>query len=275
MRLDAHNHFWKYSPEEFAWISDEMSYIRRDFLPEQLYAEQIRYGWEGSIAVQAAQTVAETEFLLSLAGSEPNIRGVVGWLDLCAPGIGEELDVWAPHPRLVGLRHVVQGEPDDQFMLRKDFMQGISLLERHGLTYDILIYPRHLPVALELVKQFPTQKFVIDHLAKPPIRAQEREPWARDLRAFKEQPHVFAKLSGLVTEADWAAWRPDDFRFYLDTAFEVFGPHRLMIGSDWPVCLLAGTYSEVMGIVPAYVSQLSEAEQAAVLGGTCAAFYAV
>jgi L-fuconolactonase len=248
MRIDAHQHFWRYSAEEYDWIDDSMATLRRDFLPSDLKPELDAAGFDACVAVQARQTLEETRWLLALADENPFIAGVVGWVDLRAESVRDQLAEFS-NPKLVGVRHVVQAEPDDGFLLRPDFLSGIAALQEFDLTYDILIYPRHLPVAVEFVSRFPEQRFVLDHLAKPFIKAQAIEPWASNIRELAKFPNVFCKLSGMVTEADWTSWTPEHFKPYLETALQAFGPDRLMIGSDWPVCKVAGSYRKVMSLV--------------------------
>ena len=255
MRIDAHQHYWIYNSEEFAWIDESMAAIRRSFLPADLKPELIKNQFESSVVVQTRQTLEETAWLLELAERSPEMAGVVGWVDLCSPEVANQLKKFAKNPRLVGVRHIVQGEPDDRFLLRPDFLRGIAMLGEFDLAYDILIYTRHLPVAAELVERFPSQRFVLDHLAKPPIKAGEIEQWAAGVRRLAEFPNVYCKLSGLVTEADWQAWKPAHIHPYLDVAFEAFGPKRLMIGSDWPVCLVAASYSRAINVVKEYVER--------------------
>jgi L-fuconolactonase len=266
MRVDAHQHFWKYNPAEYEWIDDSMASIRRDFLPEDLEPELERNEFQGSIAVQARQTVEETRWLLELADRSSKILGVVGWVDLRSPDIRSQLSEFARNPKLVGIRHIVQSEPDDRFLLRQDFLRGIALLEEFDLVYDILIYTKHLPAAAEFVERFPRQRFVLDHLAKPAIKSREIETWASGIRRLGAFPNVFCKLSGLVTEADWQGWKPEDITPYLDIAFEAFGASRLMIGSDWPVCLVAGSYSRTMDVVKDYLRRHLAELREAVLG---------
>jgi L-fuconolactonase len=275
MKLDTHQHFWRYDAAEMTWISDRMSILRRDFLPADLAVEQVGAGFGGSIAVQARQSIRETRWLLELSAANPRIRGVVGWLDLRSDHLEADLDSFAADPRLRGLRHVLQDEPDDRFMLREDFLRGLRKLRSHGLTYDILIFARHLPQACELAARLPEQPFVLDHIAKPNIAAGELDPWADGIRRLAKAGNVYCKLSGMVTEADWHAWQPADFRPYLDVVFEAFGPGRLMIGSDWPVCTLAASYARVMRIVTDYISQCSADEQANILGQNAARFYGI
>lgn len=266
MRIDAHQHFWHYNPLDYGWIDDGMAALRRDFLPADLLPELRRAGIDATIAVQATQTAAETKWLLRLAEAHPFIAGVVGWVDLRADDVGERLAALR-HPRLVGVRHVVQAEPDDRFLLRPDFCRGIAALGGSGLTYDILIYPRHLRVAAEFAARFEGQPFVLDHLGKPPIRSGAIEAWARDLERLARVPGVWCKVSGLVTEADWRGWTPADLTPYLDVAFDLFGPGRLIAGSDWPVCTLAAGYGRVLSVLAEYLDRRDPAATEAVLGG--------
>jgi L-fuconolactonase len=273
MRCDAHQHFWHYTPEEYGWIGPDMGILKKDHLPADLAPLLDSGGIEGTVAVQARQTLDETEWLLQLADNYSLIKAVVGWVDLRSPELRGQLELFCAHPKFRGVRHVVQDEPDDRFMLREDFICGIGMLAEFDLTYDILIFPRHLPVACELVARFPDQRFVLDHIAKPFIKDQKVTPWDGDIRRLAAFPNVFCKVSGMVTEADWHQWQPADFRPYLDTVFEAFGRQRIMFGSDWPVCALAGTYADVLEIVSDYVQQLSEEEQADVWGETARRFY--
>ncbi|HEY6371203.1 MAG TPA: amidohydrolase family protein [Candidatus Sulfotelmatobacter sp.] len=273
MHIDAHQHFWIYNPTEYDWIDDSMSALRRDFLPADLKPELDRSHFQGSVAVQARQTLEETRWLLDLAERSPSILGVVGWADLRSPDIRSQLKVLARNPKLVGIRHIVQSEPDDRFLLQPEFLRGISALDEFDLAYDILIYTKHLPVAAEFVERFSRQRFVLDHLAKPPIRSGQINSWARGIRRLAEFPNVFCKLSGLVTEADWQHWRPEEIVPFLDVAFESFGPDRLMIGSDWPVCLVAAPYARVLQVVKTYLQAKSAECRDAVLGGIAQRFW--
>jgi L-fuconolactonase len=271
--IDAHQHFWTYRAEEYGWIDDSMAALRRDFLPADAKREMTRAGVDRCVAVQARQSVEETQWLLLLADTHPHIAGVVGWFDLQSADVWADLDRLAAHPKLVGARHIVQSEADDRFLLRPAFCRGMAQLEAFGLAYDLLIYPRHLPVASELVSRFERQRFVLDHLAKPNIRGGERREWERDLRRLAAHANVYAKISGLVTEADWERWRPEQIRPYLDVAFDCFGGERLMIGSDWPVCTVAADYARTIEVVTDYVSALGNAERDAVLGGNAQRFW--
>lgn len=274
MKIDAHQHFWRYNPQRDRWITDEMSRLKRDFLPEHLIGELRTNGIDGCIAVQADQSENETEFLLDLATRyDSMIQGVVGWLDLSSPNLPERLASFTKSKKLRGLRHIVQSEPDDRFMLRPDFCRGIARLKDFDLTFDILIYPRQLQAAIELVEKFPGQKFVLDHLAKPLIRTGEIDPWAKQIRILAGNPNVYCKLSGLITEADWTAWKSSDFDPYLDVAFAAFGSDRLMFGSDWPVCLLAASYPQVRDLVMQYITRFQTGSRDKIFGLNAVHFY--
>jgi L-fuconolactonase len=272
-RIDTHQHFWRYDAAEYAWIGDNMASLKRDFRPDDVRPAMTRAGIDACIAVQARQTAEETTALLAWADAHPWIAGVVGWTDLEADEIEETLDRLARHPLLVGVRHIVQDEPDDRFLLRRPFCRGIGCLDTFGLTFDILVYPRHLPVVAEFVARFPAQRFVLDHLAKPDIRSRRFDAWTRDLAMVAAHPNVMAKLSGLVTEASWSDWKAADLRPCLDVAVELFGCDRLMVGSDWPVCTLAAEYERVMGVFTGYLASRTGAERDAVLGGNAHRFW--
>lgn len=273
MVIDSHHHFWRFDPADYGWISETMAILRRDYLPGQLAEEAAAAGVDGVVSVQARQSLRETDWLLELAAQHKLIRGVVGWLPLAEPSIGDLLADYAHREGLVGVRHVIQDEPDPQFMLGAAFNRGLGLLERHKLVYDLLIHEHHLPVAVRLIDRHPSQPFVLDHLAKPRIAAGELEPWRTRLRELAERPNVVCKLSGMVTEADHDRWRVDQLRPYVDAALEAFGPERLMFGSDWPVCRLACEYGRWRGVVDQLIAGCSAAERAAVLGGTAARVY--
>ncbi len=272
-RIDSHQHFWRYSPQTHGWIEDHMAVLKRDFLPPDLQPLLASRRMDGCVAVQAAQTLDETDWLLELADRHPFIRAVVGWVDLRAPDVDAVLARYRGRPRLRGIRHIVQSEPDDRFMLGPEFLRGIGALRAAGLTYDILVYPRQLPAAVELVARFPEQPFVLDHIAKPDMKAGTREPWATQIRQLGASKNVFCKLSGLVTEADWARWKPEDITPFLDVVLEAFGPDRLMVGSDWPVCLLAAEYGRTIDLVDNHLARLPPSAREAVMGGTAARFY--
>jgi L-fuconolactonase len=272
MHVDAHQHFWRYDPIRDRWITEEMSTLKRDFLPEDLRPHLETQGIDGTVAVQADQSEAETHFLLQLAASHPFVLGVVGWLDLLAPTLGDRLEHFSRFERFCGVRQIAQAEADD-FLARDDVVRGIGMLCEHGLAYDILVYPRQLPAALSLVEKLPDASFVVDHLAKPVIREGRTEPWATHMRELAQYPNVWCKVSGLVTEADWQRWRQEDIRPYLDIVFEAFGTDRLMFGSDWPVCLLAANYGEVWELVDSYARQLPAGDRDNLFGGNAARFY--
>ena len=275
MRIDSHQHFWRYRPEAYPWIDEAKGVLKWDYLPEDLAPLLSAQGFDGCVAVQAAHTSDETRFLLDLSDRHPFVRAVVGWVDLCSPDVERQLAELARHPRLKGIRHIAQDEPDDRFLVREDVVRGIAALEPFGLAYDILIFARQLPAAIELARRLPRQRFVLAHIAKPEIAAGRISPWKEQVRELAAAPNVCCKLSGMVTEAAWKGWNAADFRPYLDVVFDAFGPDRLMIGSDWPVCLLAGDYGTVMGLVENYMAGGPAAEREKVLGGNAARFYRI
>jgi len=269
--IDSHQHFWRYHAEEYAWIDESMASIRRDFLPPDAKREMDAAGVTGSVAVQARQTLAETRWLLDLAHDSPFIRGVVGWVDL-QQDVDAQLACFAEDRALVGVRHIVQGEPDG-FLLRPSFLAGLARLEPAGLAYDILVFARQLPEAVTFARRFPRQRFVLDHLGKPDVRGGGLGEWRRHLEDLAALPNVCCKLSGLVTEADWRTWTPGQLRPYLDAALDAFGPDRVMIGSDWPVCLVAAPYAGVIGLVRDAIGEYSAGEQERMLAGTATEFW--
>jgi L-fuconolactonase len=273
MNIDSHQHFWRYDSGRDGWITDEMSILKRDFMPEDLIPELRLNQMDGCIAVQADQAERETMFLLALAAEHQEIKGVVGWVDLSSPALAERLEYFSKFEKLCGFRHIAQSEPDDRFLVREDFIRGIRQLRRLNYTFDILVYPRQLPAAIELVEKIPDQRFVLDHMAKPGIRAGEIEWWTRQMRVLAANPNVYCKASGLVTEADWHNWLDSEFTPYLDAVFDVFGPDRIMFGSDWPVCLLAGTYGKVKELLSKYVRQLPIDQQKKIFGLNAVSFY--
>jgi L-fuconolactonase len=273
MIIDSHQHFWQYSPVKDAWITDDMKIIQRDFMPNELHGILKENKIDGCVAVQADQSENETHFLIELAHKHEFIKGVVGWIDLCADTIEERLAYFSNVRIVKGFRHIVQAEKDLNFLRREDFCRGIGLLEKFNFTYDLLIQPQHLTVATELCNQFPTQKFVVDHLAKPDIKHYQLEPWRKEISNLAKHENVFCKLSGLVTEADWKHWKTEDFTAYLDVVFEAFGADRIMYGSDWPVCLVAARYEAQLSVVRNYLSTFSEAERKKVMGKNAVNFY--
>jgi L-fuconolactonase len=250
-----------------------MSRIRRDFAPGDLEPILRRNGFDGSVAVQVRQSLEETEYLLGLADEDDFIRGVVGWVDLRSPGVRGDLERLSDHPRFRGVRHIVQAEPDDRFLLRDDFLRGVALLRDLDLTYDVLVYHRHLPVVDDFVARFPEHRLVLDHIGKPAIAKAELEPWASSIRKLGKFENLYCKVSGMVTEADWSGWKKSDFTLYLEIVLESFGPGRLLFGSDWPVATLAASYEQVVEIVEDFLEPLSSSEKDAVLGGNAADFY--
>jgi L-fuconolactonase len=273
MIIDAHQHFWHYDPQRDTWITPEMSALKRDFLPDDLRPELATNRVDGTIAVQASQSEHETKFLLSLAAQHTEIMGVVGWVDLRDSGIQDRLKYFSTFEKLRGFRHIAQSEPDDRFLVQHDFCRGIECLREFNFTYDILIYPRQLPAAIDLVRKFPEQAFVIDHMAKPRVRIGELEPWAKQVEEIAAHSNVWCKLSGLVTEAEWRKWTPQQFQPYFDLVLRAFGTDRLMFGSDWPVCLLSATYAETQQLVADVISDLSSAEQQKILALNAMSFY--
>ena len=260
MIIDAHHHLWRYNSREYGWMDASMSMLKRDYLPEDLEKELKAAGVGGTVVVQARQNLEETRWLLELADRYSFILGVVGWFDLCSPYLVQQLRDFVAHPKLVGARHVIHDEPDDDFMFRSDFKTGLVYLGAYGLTYDLLLFPRHIGPAVTLVNSFPRLRFVLDHLGKPKISSGELEPWKEDITRLAQYPNVWCKLSGMVTEADMENWNYRDLLPFMETVLEVFGPRRIMLGSDWPVCKLAGEYSQVMQIVQEFIGSLDQVD---------------
>lgn len=269
LKIDSHQHFWEYDPQRDAWITDEMEVIRHDFLPKDLKPLLDANGIDGCVAVQADQSEKETDFLLKLAAENSFIKAVVGWIDLCAPNIEDRLAHYAQFPVLKGFRHILQAETAE-FILKPEFRRGLKALKNHHFTYDVLVYPQHLPNFLKIMDD---QAFVIDHLAKPDIKNGVFEPWFKDLKALAAFENVYCKLSGMVTEADLKNWKKEDIFPFMDKVLELFGPKRLMFGSDWPVCKLAAEYAVVCDIVTEYLDTLSFSEQELIWGKNAALFY--
>lgn len=273
LRIDAHQHFWVYDPVRDSWIDDSMKKIQRDFLPKDLKPVLEANGLDGCVVVQSDQSEVENLFQLTNAIQNDFVRGVVGWVDLQAKNIEDKLAHYRYYNKLKGFRHVLQGEKDRALMLKKKFMNGISLLHQYNYTYDILIFPDQLRYARKLAAAFPDQRFVIDHIAKPYIKTGTIDGWKQDIEAIAALPNVYCKISGMVTEADWTKWKPQDFTPYLDTVVEAFGAKRIMYGSDWPVCLVAASYKKMKGIVDTYFASFTESEKAAFYGGNATRFY--
>lgn len=276
LTVDAHHHFWDPAPRDYPWMTEELAAIRRRFGPEDLAPLVERAGIDRTILVQTTSSLDETREFLATAAATPFIGGVVGWVDLTDAAVADtiaELAAGEGGSHLVGIRHQVHDEPDPAWLLRADVGRGIAAVGAAGLVYDLLVRPRELPAALETVRAHPDVVFVIDHLGKPPIRLGELEPWLSLMRPFEELDNVACKVSGLVTEADWQRWRVDDLRPYVEGAIEIFGPDRLMSGSDWPVCLLAATYEAVLEAARSATARLSPDEQSQVFGETARRVY--
>lgn len=273
MRIDSHQHFWKFDPVRDSWITEDMEIIRRDFLPEDLRKEIQSNQLDGTIAVQADESDAETKFLLDLAAENPFIKGVVGWTDLKHELVELHLHEWKKYPLLKGFRAITQGKPDDQYFKNKAFHQGIRSLSAHQFSYDLLVYHDQLPAAIHFTEKFPDQAFMLDHLGKPAVIAGEIKKWKENIRLLARHPRTYCKLSGLVTEADWKKWRYEDLSPYLEIAGEYFGTERLCFGSDWPVCLLAGSYGQVTDIITRFLKQLDEGDRKKIWGSNAANFY--
>ncbi|MFN6073900.1 MAG: amidohydrolase family protein [Bacteroidota bacterium] len=271
--IDAHQHFWKYDAQEYAWISDELAPLKRDFLPEELLQLLNKEKISGAISVQARQSEKENEFLLNHAKGNPFIKGVVGWIDLRSEKVEERLSFYRNFPILKGFRHVVQDEKDPEFMLHPAFLQGIEQLIKYGYCYDILVYARQLPQVLAFLNHFPDKPFIIDHLAKPDIKQGGFTSWQADMRKIAAFPKVLIKVSGMITEADWHHWEKEDFYPYLDELVLSFGVERLCYGSDWPVCNLAGNYSMQWDIVKTYFSTFNPSDINKVMGWNTQRFY--
>jgi L-fuconolactonase len=273
MIVDAHQHFWKYDPVRDSWINDDMSILKKDFLPEELNEVYKKNKVDGCIAVQADQSSAETMFLLEQAEKHPFIKGVVGWIDPSSRNFREELNTYNSYSLLRGFRNVIQGEDDSRYFNNKLFQEGFSLLQKTRFTYDLLIYHDQLPAAIRFSERYPDQKFILDHCGKPDIKNGSIKNWKRDIRIIAENPNMYCKLSGLVTEADWGRWNYQQISPYLEIAGEYFGTDRLCFGSDWPVCLLASNYEKVLGIIDSFCKQVSEAEREQIFSGNAISFY--
>jgi L-fuconolactonase len=273
LKIDAHQHFWVFDPVRDSWINEEMRSIQRDFLPGDLEFVLRENGMDGCITVQADQSEEQNAFLLHLTEGNDFIKGIVGWVDLRAGNIEERLEFYSHTKLMKGFRHVLQGEPNRALMLEPDFKRGIGLLHKYGFTYDILIFPDQLQYADKLAKEFPQQKFVLDHIAKPDIKGGKTDSWAAEIELLAANQNVYCKVSGMVTEADWHNWSNDTFTKYLDVVFNAFGTGRVMFGSDWPVCLVAADYTGMKAIVETYTQQFSADEQEMIFGGNAINFY--
>ena len=273
MRIDAHQHFWKYDPVSHAWMDERMDVLKADYQPNDLKPLLNSCAIAGCVAVQANQAEAENAFLLVLANQHDFIKGVVGWVDLQAKDVSERLDYYQQFSKIKGFRHVIHDEPELDFMLQPAFLRGVSALKNHGYTYDILIFAAHLPNTVSFLKALPDQPFVIDHIAKPNIKSGNIDTWGQQIKAVATFENVHCKISGMVTEADWTSWKKTDFTQYLDAVVEAFGTRRIMYGSDWPVCNLAANYQQQYAIVADYFSSFSRAEQDQFFGQNATQFY--
>lgn len=272
MQVDAHVHFWDYDKRKDAWITDDMRILQDDFGPQKLASTLSRNGIDGCVAIQVDQTELETHYLVELSKTNPIIRGVVGWIDLRDPGLEKRLEYFSQYSIIRGWRHIAQAEPDD-FLRRKDFQQGVRSLQAYDHTYDILVYARQLPAALDFVAALPEQRLVIDHCAKPEIATSKIDEWRRLIREMAQAKNVYCKLSGLFTEAKWKQWSASEFYPYLDVVFEAFGTKRLLFGSDWPVILLSGIYVQWKSLLEKYMQDLEEEEKENIFGGNAVRFY--
>jgi L-fuconolactonase len=275
MNIDSHQHFWHFDPVRDTWIDGSMKTIQRDFLPEDLKPILETDNIQGCVAVQANQSLEETEFLLGLTQKHDFVRAVVGWIDLQADDISDQLGKLKDRPKMAGFRHVVQTERDDNFVLKPNFQRGIKALGDFNFTYDLLVFSHQLPASITLTQNFPNQPFVLDHLAKPQIKNGKVNDWKRDIRKLAAQSNVYCKVSGIVTEADWKNWTYEEIVPYLDITFEAFGTERIMFGSDWPVCLVAAEYNEVKQVISRYISSFTESEKKKIMGGNARKFYKI
>lgn len=273
MRIDAHQHFWNYDVVRDAWMTDEMGVIKKDFKPSDLKPILDRNQIEGTVLVQVQQDNQENEWLLNIARSHSFVKGVVGWIDFTAPNLKEQLETFSGEDLLKGFRHIVQSEKDPDFLNRPQFLEGVKALSGYGFTYDMLIYHHQLPMAVRFAKALDGQPLVLDHIAKPDIRGGEWKTWSEGIKMLAQFPHVFCKISGMVTEANWLGWKAEDFKIYLDVVTEAFGPSRIMYGSDWPVCELAGGYDAQFNIVSNYFNSFSVDEKTCLFGLNATRFY--
>jgi L-fuconolactonase len=271
--IDSHVHFWSYDVARHGWINDEMRVIRKDFLPADLEQVFAKNQVEGCVAVQADTTEKETNLLVELSKKHPIIKGVVGWVDLSDENIEEKLQTYSKEPIIKGFREIMQGAPDDQFLTNKKFQEGVKKLSAYGFTYDVLIYHDQLPSAIRFTEKYPDQHFILDHIAKPDIKNKQWKKWRDDIRELSRNPNMYCKLSGMVTEADWKKWNFESFEPYIDTVAEYFGTDRICFGSDWPVCLVAGKYDQVLRIVTEFLEQVAATEREQVLSGNISRFY--
>jgi len=273
MIIDSHQHFWELGRFDYPWMNPDLGVLYRNYSPSDLEPIIKQHGVAKTVLVQASNSLAETQWLLSLADSYPFIAGVVGWADLTDPGLGDDLDVLKANPKFKGVRHLVESEPAEDWLVQPEVLRGLQTLAVHGVSYDLLVHTRHLKHARTVAENIPELRLVIDHMAKPPIARGEIKEWAQEIKAVAAFPNVYCKLSGLVTEANLTSWSPEDLRPFVDCALEYFGPRRMMFGSDWPVCLLAGSYDQVLESFRFLLAGLGESDQHAVFAGNAIEFY--
>lgn len=273
MRIDAHQHLWLYSPETHGWINDEMEIIRRNFLPNDISYTLKKNRIDGVVAVQASESLDENKFLMEMAGAYAMIKGIVGWVDFADPEIEARLQEYAQTPIMKGFRHIIEADKDPDYLIRDDFLKGIELLGKYGFTYDLLIKPIHFKGTRECVQQYPDQKFVLDHIAKPNVKNKEFGEWAQFIENLSGYQNVYCKISGLVTEAEWNTWETSDFEQYIAHAVASFGMKRLMFGSDWPVSLLSTSYEDWLNVCESFFKNFSEEDKAMFWGGNAVKFY--
>jgi len=275
MIIDSHQHFWELGRFDYPWLNPDLGVLYRNYSPPDLEPIIKQHGVAKTVLVQASNSLAETQWLLSLADSYPIIAGVVGWVDLTDPGLGEDLDVLKANPKFKGVRHLVESEPAEDWLVQPEVLRGLQTLAVHGVSYDLLVHTRHLKHARTVAESIPELRLVIDHMAKPPIARREIKGWAQEIKTVAAFPNVYCKLSGLVTEANLTSWSPEDLRPFVDCALEYFGPRRMMFGSDWPVCLLAASYYQVLETFQSLLCGLSKGDRSRIFGDNAAEFYSL
>lgn len=273
MRIDAHQHFWKYTPATHGWINDEMSVIRKDFLPNDLEPILSKHHIDGTIAVQADESINETAFLLSLSEKHDFIKAVVGWIDLRSTEVNDQLAYYKQFKKLVGFRCIMQGQPDEAYLSNTNFIKNLNSLKEFNYTYDLLVYHHQLPSLLKLIDKVPENKLILDHIGKPNIKEKKFSKWKENIFELAKHPGIYCKLSGMITEANYSTWIYDDIVPYMDVVGEAFGTDRICFGSDWPVCLVAGQYDKMIGVVEKWASQLNSKTQEQIFGLNTCTFY--
>jgi L-fuconolactonase len=273
MIIDSHQHFWQVGRFEYPWMSPELGVLYRDYLPEMLKPILKDCGVAKTVLVQASNSLSETDWLLSLADQHKFIAGVVGWVDLRDSGMAADLEVFCASRKFKGVRHLVESEPAEDWLVQPEVLRGLQTLEKHDVSYDLLVHTRHLKHVKTVAEACPQLRLVVDHMAKPPIASGEMAEWADALKEVAAYPNVSCKLSGLVTEADLTSWNVEDLRPFVEQALEFFGPQRMMFGSDWPVCLLAASYAQVLEAFQSLLRELSDEERGMIFGGNATKFY--